>query len=268
MSLTPYAEVPDVPLYHCPWQGLLEVVPRCDLICVDAPYSEKTHKGHNDGPTTGKVGRPGMVNRSTGQVEQGWERRALGYGAWAEADVRAFVDAWHPRCDGWIVSITDDILAPVWAAALEAVGRYAFAPLPYVAPGSRVRLSGDGPSSWTCWIVAARPRTREYASWGTLPGAYILPPGMGEKMPVVGGKPPWLACRLAEDYSRPGGLIVDPCCGAGTTGIGAIRTGRRAVLGDINQEHVEIAAQWLRHPHGPAPGVRPRAAPEGQQALF
>lgn len=244
----PDAEANGVSVYHAAWMDLLPLVPRCDAVMVDAPYSSKTHKGHDGGVAD-------------------LDRRSISYAAWGVGDVRAFVEAWHPRCDGWIVSITDDGLAPVWSAALADVGRYVFAAIPYVAPGSRVRLLGDGPSAWTCWIIVARPRNKEFSTWGTLPGAYVLPPGMAERMPVVGGKPPWLMCRLAEDYSRPGGLIVDPCAGAGTTGIGAIRTGRRAVLGDLCREHVDIAAAWIKNPHSAPPGMKTRAL-EGQTALF
>ena len=120
-------------------------------------------------------------------------------------------------------TLTDDTLAPVWRAAYERVGRYAFAMIPYVAPGSRVRLAGDGPSSWTCWIMVSRPRRDPYATWGTLPGAYVLPPGQGGALPVVGGKPLWLMEQLVRDYSREGDLVCDPCCSAGTTLVAALR---------------------------------------------
>src|SRR5690606_34553635 len=112
----------------------------------------------------------------------------------------------------------------------------------------RVRLLGDGPSTWTCWIVVARPRSVEFARWGTLPGAYVLPPGHAERMPVVGGKPLWLMERLVEDYSRPGDLVCDPCCGAGTTLEAALRTGRLAVGGDAMREHAELAAARVSRP--------------------
>lgn len=261
--MTMLADSHGVQVHATPWASLLAHVTRCDALIVDAPYSEKTHAGHDGGTAlTSKVWK-----RSNGEFDVPAARRSITYGAWTTADVHTFVQAWHPLTDGWFVSITDDVLAPVWKEALEATGRYVFAPLPYVAPGSRVRLSGDGPSAWTCWIIVARPRTREFASWGTLPGSYVLPAGMAERMPVVGGKPPWLLCRLAEDYSRAGGLIVDPTCGAGTAGIGAIRTGRRAILGDAHEPTAQIAAQWIRNPYGPAPGVREREA-QGQIGLF
>jgi len=236
-------------VHHCDWRALLEVVPTCDALIVDAPYSDKTHRGHNGGTDD--------VNgiRDTGPCLgfQQYDRRAIGYGEWSASEVSDFVAAWSPRVAGWIVSITDDQLAPAWSAAFEAAGRYAFAWLPYVAPGSRVRLSGDGPSSWTCWIVVARPRTREMSKWGTLPGAYVLPPGQGGAMPVVGGKPLWLMEQLVKDYSRLGDLVVDPCCGAGTTIAAAIRQGRRAIGGDMDPKHAAMAARWITDPQPKCP---------------
>ena len=253
-------------VYHADWRVIAGVVGEVDALIVDAPYSEKTHAGHNDGPTTGKVGNPGYVNSSTGQIEQGWERRALSYAAFTTADVRSFVETWSPLTRGWFVSITDDVLAPIWQAELARVGRYVFAPLPYVAPGSRVRLTGDGPSAWTCWIIVARPKSRAYSTWGTLPGAYVLPPGCAERMSVVGGKPSWLMERLAEDYSRPGDLVCDPCCGAGTTLVGAIRTGRRAAGGDIDRAHAELAAARIREERQAL--LLPAATPTVQGSLL
>lgn len=43
----------------------------------------------------------------------------------------------------------------------------------------------------------------------------------------------------------PGGLVVDPCCGSGTTLVAAQRLGRRATGSDRNPEAVEIARDRL-----------------------
>ena len=73
-------------------------------------------------------------------------------------------------------------------------------------------------------------------------------------MPVVGGKSEWIMERLVCDYSRPGDLVCDPCAGAGTTLVSAVRHNRRAIGGDIDAAHVEIARQWLANPTREAPG--------------
>lgn len=246
--------------YLATWRALLDFVPACDLLLVDAPYSDKTHAGHDSGVSPSRLEgeeRRQRTDRRTGaRYSVGVNRRrTIPYDAWTSDEVNAFVAAWSPRTRGWFVTITDHVLQPAWSAALEEAGRYVFAPLPFVHRGAGVRLRGDGPSSWAKWIVVARPRSDVFASWGTLDGAYVLPPGMSADLPVVGGKPPWLMQRLIEDYSRPGDLVCDPCMGAGTTLVGAIRSGRRAVGGDMLRGHAELAATWIRHPHRPAPSI-------------
>lgn len=250
--MQPLAETDAARVFCADWRALLEVVPACDALVTDCPYSAKTHAGHD--ATQGLKGH-----------------RGINYAAWTEEDVREFVSAWSPRTQGWFCTVTDHVLAPIWAAALEAQGRYVFAPLPFVHLGRGVRLSGDGPSSWTCWIVVARPCIDNYATWGTLPGAYVQPSrkraGSGYRSPVVGGKTTWLGRRLAEDYSRPGDLVVDPCCGAGALPVGALCAGRRVLCGDVDAEHAQLAAEWCRRPHGPPPGGDPDEAPAEQGRL-
>ena len=250
-------------VHHCDWKDL--PVESCDLLCVDAPYSEKTHKGHDEGSMTANralawsrrvtdkpITRPNQIReRRYAANASSMGRSSLDYSYWTSADVDAFVEHWVPRTNGWFVSLTDDQLAPAWAAALERAGRYVFSPLACVEPGSRVRMSGDGPSQWTCYAIVARPKRAPYSKWGALPGAYI--PGPNDKSPrpqndgkgVVGGKPRWLMDRLILDYSRPGDLVVDPCCGAATTGVAALRHGRRFIGGDAMAEHVVLAREAI-----------------------
>lgn len=240
------AEHAGASVYHADWRALLGVVPECDAVIVDAPYSERTHAA-NDGSAK---------RAPVGMDEPGKATSALAYASWTPADVFAFVGAWSPRCSGWFASITDHTLAREWEAAMVAAGRYVFAPLPIVQKGMNIRLAGDGPSNWTCWLVVARPRTGPVVKWGTLRGAYVgnpFDPGentvtSSRRSFVVGGKPLWLMERLVEDYTRPGALVVDPCCGAGTTLVAAQRTGRRAIGGDAMREHAEIAAKRISKP--------------------
>lgn len=215
------------------WQDALADVGEVDAVVLDAPYSDRTHSGHDSGHDFAA-------------------RRGITYASWSVVDIEECVVSLAPRCRGWFVSITDDVLAPAWRDALRAQGRYVFAPLPYVAPGSRVRLAGDGPSSWSCWIVVARPRCEPYCHWGTLPGAYVLPRGHGERMAVVGGKPTWLMRALVSDYSRPGDLICDPCAGGGTTLLAAAIEGRRAIGAEMDPTTYEKARSRLSAGYTPS----------------
>lgn len=212
-----------------------------DHVISDPPYSAKTHEGHD-----GIKGNDGAV------------RESLSYGAWTDDDVCTFVDHWGPRARGWIVVFTDSVLVSTFAAALampENGGRYVFSPLPLVETGSRVRLQGDGPSSWTCWVVVARPRRVPYSKWGTLPGAYIVP---REAKPITGGKPIGAMRDIVRDYSREGDLVCDPCAGAGTTLLAARMEGRAYIGAEADPATHALATRRLAH----MPTV------PGQPALF
>ena len=229
------------------WQDVLADVGEVDCCLTDPPYSSKTHDGHDDGAGFVRESRP--WKRSDGRTEPpAGPRRAITYAHWTPDDVRAFCDHWAPRTKGWLVAFTSHDLVPAYTDALEAAGRYVFAPLPWFSPGSRVRLSGDGPSSWTCWIVVSRPRKAPYAKWGTLPGGYMTPP---EACEVVGGKPLGLMRAIVRDYSRPGDLVCDPFAGSGTTAIAALSEGRRFVGSEQKPEHHAIATARLARGYTP-----------------
>lgn len=235
---------------------------KVDALIFDAPYSEKTHSGHAAGKLdperaaayaargAGHRKREREYNaRKAAAGESG--RWALEYPAWSETEISAFGDAWRANCLGWWVSLTDDQLAPLWFAEMERSGLYAFWPLPFVETGSRIRMTGDGPSNWTCWAQVARPKNRTFASWGTLRGAYIIP---GERLQnsthgtdrITGGKPIRGMIEIVEDYSRPGGLVCDPVAGAGTTGLAALRTGRRCLLIEKDPERAQLCADRIQ----------------------
>lgn len=235
-----------VRLYHADWRELAEVARAeggVDSLIVDAPYSERTHSGHDSAEAYDESGAP-RDNKVRYGLGLEPIRRGIDYAAWSDCDVVEFVRSWAPLVRGWFVTVTDHALARAWETALSGAERYVFAPLPFYSPGSRVRLSGDGPSAWTNWIVVARPSSREFTTWGTLPGGYSGSPERA--MPIVGGKPLWLMRALVRDYTRPGDLVCDPCAGAGTLGVACIAEGRRALLGDRDEGHVRIAAERLR----------------------
>lgn len=227
------------------WQDVLADVDEVDALIVDAPYSARTHQGHA---------------RVVGAA--GGTRRGLEYASFTPDDVAAFVDAWSPATRGWFVTLTDHVLAPVWADELAAHGRAVFSPVACVDPGSRVRLTGDGPSQWSVWAVVARPKS--LCRWGTLPGAYVVPDGQRgldkSRMAVAGGKPLWLMRALVRDYTRPGELVCDPCAGGGTTLLAALLEGREAVGAECLPEHYELAKRRLARGYTPTLFLETRAA--------
>ncbi len=262
------ASTDDAAVYHCDWRALATIVAEqggCDALIFDAPYSERTHASHDTGMAiadkktfAAKEIDSGVFGSELALARyalDGGERRKLNYAFWTPADVAEFVTTWAPVNRGWWVSLTDHVLAAAWAAEFEKAGLYVFSPLACMEPGSRVRMSGDGPAQWSCQAIVARPKGEPYSKWGSLPGGYTVPPGQrGEwrhaygGSRVVGGKAPWLMERLVEDYSRKGELVVDPVAGGFTTGLAAVSAGRRFIGGDALLEHAELGATWLAKP--------------------
>jgi hypothetical protein len=207
---------------------------KADALVFDAPYSDRTHAGHDSASRCDLSSMPDPGKRPAN----------IDFPRWSAEHVAAFVDIWAPRTAGWFATITDHVLAPSWEASLSRHGRYVFAPLPLVESGSRIRLTGDGPSCWTCWLVVARPKSREFASWGTLPGAYVVQCSRDEGR-IVGGKPLLAMQCIIEDYSARGGLVVDPTSGGGTTGRAAKAFGRRYIGMEQDAGRAELSAKQL-----------------------
>lgn len=214
------------------WREVLAEVGEVDALITDPPYSERTHGGMIVGEMKANYIAP-SGGRAYGT------RASVIYPSWAPSDVEAFIAAWLPRTRGWFVGITDHILWPAFESALRDAGRYVFQPIPFVEMGKQPRLSGDGPASWTCWIVVARPSHRPFSAWGSLPGGYAPTPDLygkganGDRV-IKGGKPLWLMRALVRDYTRPGDLVCDPCAGGATTLLAAAIEGRRAIGAELD----------------------------------
>ncbi len=63
---------------------------------------------------------------------------------------------------------------------------------------------------------------------------------------------PELARRLVAEYAPPGGLVVDPMCGIGTTLVEAAALGRRTLGVELEPRWAEIARANLTHALTPA----------------
>lgn len=200
-------------LYNCEWQRGPDVWG--DALITDPPYSARINEGY-DALKRRRDGSPVM---------------SVGYDGFTDVDVFEFCDWWPEFIKGWIVAFTSHDLVPFFLGDLEESGLYTFAPLPAIERGSSVRINGDGPSSDSSHIVVARPRNKEFSTWGTLPGHYVgtRAPDSERKWGPTGVKPLWLMRALVRDYSRRGDTVVDPYAGSGSTLIAALMEGRKAI---------------------------------------
>lgn len=214
------------------WQDVLADVTTCDAVVMDPPYSARTHEGMRVGDALTGSGNP-------------YVRVGVAYETWTPRHVREFCQTWTIRTRGWIVAMTSHDLCRFFERSL--CERYVFPPIPFVEIGKQPRLSGDGPASWTCWIMVSRPKTQKMQRWGSLPGAYVPTPGDGSRADriIKGGKPLGLMRAIVRDYTRPGDLVVDPFCGGGTTALACAIEGRRCITSEMDPVTFEKARKRL-----------------------
>lgn len=234
----------DATLYQGDCMDIFPTLGKVDAVITDPPYSARTHAGHD----------------ATKEI-----RAELGYAALDEVGCCALAAAYSDCCSGWVVWMTDHTLAPAISAALSAHGRYVFAPLPFFQAGRSVRLTGDGPCSWTDWIVAAR--TKAQSKWGTLPGGYIAGQGWNDKA-RMGGKPTALMESLVQDYSRIGDIVLDSHMGAGTTGVACMRTGRKFIGCEVDADAFALSCKRIEQAHAQGQLFAPERPKQEQEALL
>jgi DNA modification methylase len=79
--------------------------------------------------------------------------------------------------------------------------------------------AGSGRNPGDVWSVATQPFTAAHFA--------VMPPALAER------------CILAG--CRPGGTVLDPFAGSGTTGMVALRSGRRFVAIDLSAKYLDLA---------------------------
>ena len=254
------ARGPGWTLYRSSWEAALPDT-RCDALIADPPYSARTHAAE--------------TTRNDGADAAGL---TPDYAPWSAANVLAFVTSWSPRVSGWMVCLCDHGLIDAYEAAYDAVGRYAFPPLPVIIRGMSHRMQADGPSSESVWAMAAcgcdwsgvamvaRPKSRDFVDrkWNSR-GFYKGPCGCqtadhfdgnsmrnGRAGGSTGGrgrgKPPWLEHALVRAFSRAGDVVADPLAGFGGTLAASVALGRTAVGAELDAAAFAEARRRLRRP--------------------
>ena len=65
-------------------------------------------------------------------------------------------------------------------------------------------------------------------------------------------KPEYLLEKIVLASTEEGQVILDPFCGSGTTGVEAVRFGRKFIGIDVSEEYLEISKRRLEKVYGDA----------------
>jgi site-specific DNA-methyltransferase (adenine-specific) len=145
----------------------------------------------------------------------------------------------------WILVFCQVEAAMKWRAALEAAGAVYKRTCIWVKPDGKPQYSGDRPGIGYDSIVACHAPGRSTWNGGGSHGVFIVNKGGDPRTGHQTQKPLALMELLVRLFSDNGQLILDPFAGSGTTGVAAIRLGRRFIGWEMNPAYVEIARRRM-----------------------
>lgn len=145
----------------------------------------------------------------------------------------------------WILVFCQLEGAMKWRAALETAGAVYKRTCLWVKPDGKPQYSGDRPGIGYECIVACHAPGRSTWNGGGAHGVFIVNKGGDVRTGHQTQKPLALMELLVRLFSNKGELVVDPFAGSGTTGVAAIRLGRRFLGWEMNPEYAAIARRRL-----------------------
>ena len=127
------------------------------------------------------------------------------------------------------------------------------------------QLSGDRPGNSCEGLAIFHPKGRK--RWNGR-GTHAFWEAVPEKRAATHhptAKPLLLMLQLVELFTDPGDLIIDPFAGSGTTGVAALRLGRRFIGIEANTEYHALATERLE---SESRGMTLSASRSGQISIF
>jgi DNA modification methylase len=206
-----------------------------DVLITDPPYDQHTHSAQRIGTTKVEQASGASYSRNTD----------LGFPPLTAADLARAAIQFSRVTKRWVLVFSSLEMISAWKEALEA------AELQYIRAGIWVKqdacpqFTGDRPASGAEAIVIAHPPGRKRWNGGGRHALWTCPIVIGrngsDPRVHTTQKPLALMESLVRDFSEPGELICDPFAGSGTTGVAAVRNGRRFLGYELQQKYVDIA---------------------------
>lgn len=224
-----------------------------DAIITDPPYSSGGFtRGDRNQETAAKYVSSQVVNKFTSFTGDNRDSRSFAF--WCSLWIAESLRVLKPG--GYFLQFTDWRQLPIVTDAAQA-GGVVWRGLLSWDKGRGARAPHKGYFRHQC----------EYVVWGTkgaldpavhagpYDGSYTIPVKQSDKFHQT-GKPTELMRQLAM-IVPPGGTILDPFMGSGTTGVGALMEGRNFVGIELHPEIFSVAENRLQET---ADKVQPRQA--------
>lgn len=200
-----------------------------DVVITDPPYEAKAHTSHR------------LVARAGGKLEV----EPLTFPPITEEQRAESARQMARLARRWLLVFCQVEAAMKWRAALESAGAVYERTCQWIKPDGKPHYTGDRPGIGYESIVACHAPGRSRWNGGGSHGVFIVNKGGDTRTGHQTQKPLALMELLVRLFSEPGELILDPFAGSGTTGVAAVRLGRRFVGWEMNPAYEDIARRRL-----------------------
>ena len=222
-----------------------------DHAIMDPPYSAHVHANARSAvrktPLTDGKGRIGRAQRDRA-ISRGVD---FGFAHVTPETITAVAAEVSRVVRRWTLIFSDVESCHLWRAALEAAELDYARTMIWQKLGAPPQFSGDRPAVACEAITLVHPKGRKRWNGGGKHGFYTTPiaynqpgkPDYGRTHPTQ--KPLELMLALVADFTDPGDIILDPFAGSGTTGVAALRLGRRFTGAEQDATHYATACERL-----------------------
>ena len=231
-------------LHHGDFRDGIASIPDSSVgvVITDPPYSQHVHAAQRRGHT-------GYEEQQSSSRATFNRSRELGF-EHLTPEMRASSATHFARiAQRWVLVFTDHEGSQEWKNDLEASGLEVVRFGVWIKVGATRQFTGDRPAVGHEVIVIAHPAGRKrwngggrHAVW-TYP--IVLDRGANGARLHTTQKPLALMEALVRDFTDPEELILDPFAGSGTTGVAALRLGRRFVGWEMDEKYHAVASKRL-----------------------
>lgn len=228
---------------HGDCRPILQSLFKVDHVITDPPYSEVVHRSVRSSKRASLPDVAEFDCRRSRVVDLGFDH--------LRPEVRRLCAAEFTRlARRWVMTFSDVESCHLWRSDMEAYGLQYIRTMAWVREGGAPQFSGDRPHAGFEAITLMHPKGRKSWNGGGKSGVYTYPVvanrsgHRGDRVHTT-QKPDPLMCDLVRDFTDPGDVILDPFAGSGTTGVAALRLGRRAILIEKDEKYAQLCVDRL-----------------------
>ena len=235
-------------------------------VIMDPPYSEHVHGKSRAGARKVPLsGRGGEVKRCD------LARRVdLGFASITGDEIETMAGHCERLATRWSLAFSDVESCHLWRGAFTSAGLDFCRTGAWIKVGATPQFTGDRPAAGFEAITIVHPKGKKRWNGGGSHAVWAEPialnrGGNGSRPDHPTVKPTPLLETLVSLFTDPGDLILDPYAGSGTTGVAALRLGRRCIMVEREPKWAELARERCRAEES---GSTLRARQAGQVPMF